>query len=120
MASEEKQYFDSFFSNYFKNDNDRTEIVINDKGINFLESDNVKFNEIEQAQIDYTKKVFDSNQLQFFLFFIATIILVGMIILINVTGNISFFIIITLIVIIFIIFKFLKFNIVNFILNFKI
>ena len=58
--------------------------------------------------------------MQFILFFVATIILIGMVLLINVSGNLSFFVIIILIIIIFIIFKFLKFNMLNFILNFRI
>ena len=120
MPSEQKELVDSFFSNYFKNDNDTNEIIINDKGIYFIESDRTPFNKIEKAQLEYTKKVFDSNRLQFILFFIATFILIGMVLLINVSGNISIFIILILIVILFIIFKFLKFDIVNFISRFRI
>lgn len=120
MPSKQKDFVDSFFSNYFKNDNDTNEIIINDRGINFIESDRTPFNKIEHAQLEYTKKVFDSNRMQFILFFVATIILIGMVLLINVSGNLSFFVIIILIIIIFIIFKFLKFNMLNFILNFRI
>ena len=109
----------SLFNNYFEDEKKKNEIIINDKGINFIQSDNNKFNELEKAQVHYTKKVFNSNRLQLILFFIATIVLIGMILAINASGNLSFVIIIILVIIIFIIFKFLKFDMINYILNFK-
>ena len=81
---------------------------------------NSKTNELINQQLDNSEIVYDSVHLQFILYFIATAILIGFIFIINTGGNLSIFIIILLLLVIFCIFKFLKFDLINYIMNLKI
>ena len=77
-------------------------------------------NEIVDAQLENSERVYNSVHIQFVLFFIATLILVGFVFIINASGNLSIFVVIILLIVLFLIFKFLRFNIVNFISNFRL
>lgn len=106
------------------------EIIINDNGIVLVNNDNIQekelnrnqdhLNEIIDAQVENSETVYNSVHIQFILFFIATLILVGFVFIINVSGNLSIFVVIILAIVLFLIFKFLRFNIVNFISNFTL
>ena len=81
---------------------------------------NSKTNELINQQLDNSEIVYDSVHLQFILYFIASCILIGFIFIINTGGNLSIFFIILLLIVIFCIFKFLKFDLINYIMNLKI
>ena len=133
--------FDSFFTNYFSNlqDNDKHSVLENthhdasihnnlnthhntntDHTTNTDHKKSHQDNRLIIDQLNNSKTVYNSVHLQFIFYFIATCILVGFIFIINMSGNLSIFIIILLLIILFLIFKFLRFNIFNFLTNFKI
>lgn len=77
-------------------------------------------NEIIDAQLENSEKIYNSIHIQFILYFISTLILIAFIFIINSSGNLSIFVVIILLIFLFLIFKFLRFNIINFVSNFKI
>lgn len=143
----DKTNFDTFFSNYFsdleinntkdklknnthsnkiKNDIDSNNLIHNENNIhpNLIHNNNNHNkdnhnNRLIDDQLNNSKIVYNSVHLQFIFYFIATCILIGFIFIINASGNLSIFIIISLLIVLFLIFTLLKFNIVNFIMNFK-
>tara|TARA_B100000035_G_C20888920_1_gene504042 strand:- start:308 stop:721 length:414 start_codon:yes stop_codon:yes gene_type:complete len=136
----DKNNFDNFFSNYFSNlennnlENSNTSHstsntshsttnnnLISHQGVLPIKHPNHNDrNILINDQLNNSKIVYNSVHLQFILYLIATCILVGIIFIINASGSLSIFIIILLLIVLFLIFKLLKFNIVNFIMNFKI
>jgi len=102
-------YFDSFFSNYF------SKLKNNDN-----KDQNKEKNELIESQLDYSKVRYSSVHMQFILYFIATFLLIGFIFIITSSGKLSFYIMLILVIILFIIIKYLNFNIINFIMNFKL
>ena len=130
-TSTKKGQFDTIFGNYFSNFNGEQEIIVNHDGVFLVDSNKKKqekeikknqnrLNEIVDAQLENSERVYNSVHIQFVLFFIATLILVGFVFIINASGNLSIFVVIILLIILFLIFKFLRFNIVNFISNFRL
>lgn len=116
-TSIKKAKSDTIFGTYFSNVNDGEEIVVNQDGV-FLNHDSL--NEIVDAQLENSETAYNSIHIQFVLFFIATLILVGFVFIINASGNLSIFVVIILVILLFLIFKFLRFNIINFISNFTL
>ena len=119
-----KQEFDNIkkvdnndlYGTYYTKKDGGEEIIINNKGV-YLDDNK---NEIIEAQLENSKGEYNSLNIQFILYFVTTLILIGFVISINASGNLSIFLVIVLLILLFVIFKFLRFNIVNFILNFKI
>ena len=119
-----KQEFDNIkkvdnndlYGTYYTKKDGGEEIIINNKGV-YLDDNK---NEIIEAQLENSKAEYNSLNIQFILYFVTTLILIGFVISINASGNLSIFLVIVLLILLFVIFKFLRFNIVNFILNFKI
>lgn len=77
-------------------------------------------NKTINAQLSNSKKVYDSNKLQVILYIIATLILLGSIVMIYMSNELSVLMVLIFIITILLVIKFLKFNIINFIMNFKI
>lgn len=121
-----KHSFDTIFGKYFSNINSDDEFVINKHGVSIRnnEEDKINYhrqhrlNEIVDAQLDNSERVYNSIQLQFVLFFISTLILIGFIFIINISGNLSIFVVILLLIFLLLVFTFLRFNIIRFISNF--
>ncbi len=122
-----KNSFDTIFGKYFSNINSDHEFIINSDGVSVRnrEQDRINFhrqhrlNEIVDAQLDNSERIYNSIQLQFVLFFISTLILIGFIFIINMSGDLSIFVVILLLIFLFLVFRFLRFNIMNFISNFR-
>lgn len=122
-----KNSFDTIFGKYFSNINSDHEFIINSDGVSVRnrEQDRINFhrqhrlNEIVDAQLDNSERIYNSIQLQFVLFFISTLILIGFIFIINMSGDLSIFVVIVLLIFLFLVFIFLRFNIMNFISNFR-
>ena len=135
------KYFDSFFGNYFTDLNSKNDILLDKDGVFISRSpyqqknkmmrkkeyeneykneyENEYENEIVDAQLENSKKTYNSIYLQFILFLISTLILIFFVFVINSSGNLSIFVVILLLIILFLIFKYLRFNIITFISNFK-
>ena len=101
-----KNSFDTIFGKYFSNINSDHEFIINSDGVSIRnrEEDRINFhrqrrlNEIVDAQLDNSERVYNSIQLQFVLFFISTLILIGFIFIINMSGDLSIFVVILLLI----------------------
>lgn len=130
-TSTKKGQFDTIFGKYFSNFDGEQKIIINQNGVFLVDSNKKKqeteikknqnhLNEIVDAQLENSERVYNSVHVQFVLFFIATLILLGFVFIINASGNLSIFVVIILLIVLFLIFKFLRFNIVNFISNFRL
>ena len=122
-----KNNFNTIFGKYFSNINSDHEFTINNDGVSIRnrEKDRInehrrhRLNEIVDAQLDNSETIYSSIHLQFILFFISTLILIGFVFIINASGDLSIFVVILLLLFLFLVFKFLRFNIINFISNFR-